>query len=264
MKDLNITILQLNLHWESIEQNLRMFTKTISSIKGETDLIVLPEMFSTGFSMKTETLAENMSGKTVAWMKKMAAEKNCVVTGSIIAEEDGNYYNRLIWMRSDGSFEVYDKRHLFRYANEQEHYIAGNKKLIVELNGWKICPLICYDLRFPVWSRNKFKNGVWDYDLLIYVANWPERRNHPWKTLLMARAMENQSYIAGVNRVGNDGNEVFHSGDSAVINYKGEILSKIKAKEENVETVLLSHSELTEFRKNFPAGMDSDQFTITT
>jgi predicted amidohydrolase len=195
-------------------------------------------------------------------MKKMAAEKNCVVTGSIIIEEDGNYFNRLIWMRANGSFETYDKRHLFRYGNEHEHYTAGNKKIIVEINGWKICPLVCYDLRFPIWSRNKFKNGVWDYDLLIYVANWPERRNHPWQTLLLARAIENQCYVAGVNRVGNDGNDVFHSGDSAVINFKGEIISKIKPKEENVETVTLSYPELVEFRKNFPVGLDADPFSI--
>src|SRR6185369_5986614 len=147
-----------------------------------------------------------------------------------------------------------DKRHLFRYAGEENHYTAGKKKLIVELEGWKICPFVCYDLRFPVWIRNKISKGKRDYDLLLFVANWPERRNHPWKTLLMARAMENQCYVAGLNRVGNDGNNVYHSGDSAVINFKGEIISKTKATEESVETISLSYEELLAFRKGFPAG----------
>ncbi|MFI5163657.1 MAG: nitrilase family protein [Bacteroidia bacterium] len=278
MQDLKVTIIQANLHWENIEANLKMFSEKFFSIKEETDLIILPEMFSTGFTMNNKAVAETMRGKTFEWMKKMAKEKRCVVTGSIIIEENGNYFNRLIWMRADGSFETYDKRHLFRYANEQDHYSAGNKKLIVELNGWKICPLICYDLRFPVWIRNDNpsptlpqKEGVsplegeikrgW-YDVLLFVANWPERRNHPWKTLLMARAMENQCYVVGVNRIGNDGNTIYHSGDSAVINFKGEIISKTPAHEESVETITISKKELDEWRKTFPAWMDADKFTV--
>jgi len=253
-----------------------MFSEKIASIKEATDLIALPEMFSTGFTMNTvgqtpngvnnKAMAEKMDGKTVAWMKKTAKEKKCVLTGSLIIEENGNYFNRLIWMRADGSFETYDKRHLFRYANEQDHYSAGSKKLIVELNGWKICPLVCYDLRFPVWSRNRLapnpSKAEGKYDVLLFVANWPERRNHPWKTLLMARAMENQAYVVGLNRIGNDGNNVSHSGDSAVINYKGEIISKTKAHEEAIETVTISKTELEEWRKNFPAWMDADGFQV--
>ena len=269
MQDLKITIIQSNLHWENIDANLKMFSEKISSIKEKTDLIVLPEMFSTGFTMNNKAMAETMKGKAFEWMKKTAKEKNCVLTGSVIIEENGKYFNRLIWMRADGTFEIYDKRHLFRYANEQDHYTTGNKKLIVELNGWKICPLVCYDLRFPAWIRNRWKKDsstplgmTADYDLLLFVANWPERRNHPWKTLLMARAMENQAYVVGVNRVGNDGNNIYHSGDSAAINFKGEISSKIKAHEESVETVTLSKNELDEWRKIFPAWMDADQFTI--
>ncbi|HEY6160245.1 MAG TPA: amidohydrolase [Bacteroidia bacterium] len=272
MSDLKITIIQSFLEWENIPGNLKMFSHKIAMMKNETDLIILPEMFSTGFTMNTHKVGEAMSGKAVEWMKKTAKERNCVITGSVVIEEKGKFYNRLVWMRPDGSFETYNKRHLFRYANEQEHYTPGDKKLIVELKGWKICPLICYDLRFPVWSRNKSRAGIpapkgevevaLDYDLLIYVANWPERRNHPWKTLLLARAMENQCYVAGVNRVGNDGNDIYHSGDSAVINYRGEVLSKTKSKEEGVETVALSYSELLEFRQTFPAWMDADDFTI--
>ncbi|MBI3501295.1 MAG: amidohydrolase [Bacteroidetes bacterium] len=269
MQDLKITIIQSNLHWENIEANLKMFSEKISSIKEETDLVVLPEMFSTGFTMNNKFLAEKMNGKTLNWMKQMAKEKNCVVTGSVIIEEKKKYYNRLIWMPPSGKYKTYDKRHLFRYAGEEKYYSAGKKKLIVELNGWKICPMVCYDLRFPVWIRNKIKKDpstslgmTAEYDLLLFVANWPERRNHPWKTLLMARAMENQSYVIGINRVGNDGNNIYHSGDSAVINFKGEIISKTPAHEESIETITISKKDLDDWRKNFPAWMDADKFKL--
>lgn len=258
MTDLRITLIQTALHWEDVQKNLDMFSVKLASVKEPTDLILLPEMFSTGFSMKPEKLAEKMDGRTVAWMKEEAKKKNCVITGSVIIEEGGKYFNRLIWMRPDGSYETYDKRHLFRYGKEHEHYAPGKKRLIVEIRGWKICPLVCYDLRFPVWSRNK--NA--EYDLLIYVANWPERRSYPWKTLLLARAIENQSYLAALNRVGEDGNKIAHSGDSAVIDPKGEIVSKIKPNEETIETVTLSYNNLAEFRKQFPVGMDADDYTI--
>jgi len=259
MQDLNITIIQSALHWENIDANVTAFANKITSIKEDTDLIVLPEMFSTGFTMNAKLMGEKMTGKAVTWMRETAKEKNCVVTGSIIIEEGGKYYNRLIWMPADGNFKTYDKRHLFRYANEQDYYTPGNQKLIVELKGWKICPFVCYDLRFPVWIR---KTPLHSYDILLFVANWPERRNHPWKTLLMARAMENQSYVVGVNRVGNDGNNVYHSGDSAVINFKGEVISKTKAHEESIETVTISKKELDEWRAVFPAWMDADDFEI--
>lgn len=282
MKDLHITIIQSNLHWENIDANLKMFSQKIASISETTDLIVLPEMFSTGFTMNNKVVAEKMNGKAVTWMKSQAKEKNCVLTGSVVIEEGEKYFNRLIWMRPDGTYDTYDKRHLFRYANEQDHYTAGTKKLIVELKGWKICPMVCYDLRFPVWCRNSHplsispkggdkhaqspspwgKDGMGCYDVLLFVANWPERRNHPWKTLLMARAMENQAYVIGVNRIGADGINVIHSGDSAAINFKGEVISKTKAHEESVETIGLSANALDEWRKAFPAWMDSDDFTI--
>jgi predicted amidohydrolase len=266
MKDLKITIIQSNLHWENIDANLKMFSEKIASIKEATDLIILPEMFSTGFTMNNKPVAQSMKGETVTWMKRMAEEKNCVITGSVIIEEKKKYYNRMIWMMPDGKFKTYDKRHLFRYAHEEDHYSAGKKKLIVELKGWKICPIICYDLRFPVWIRNKIKSQKSkfkiEYDILLIVANWPERRNHPWKTLLMARAMENQVYVAGVNRIGNDGNNIYHSGDSAVINFKGEIISKTKPHDESIETVVLSMNELEEWRKTFPAWMDADKFKV--
>lgn len=258
MKDLRITLIQSTLHWENIDANLKMFAEKVSSIKEQTDLIILPEMFSTGFTMNNKPLAEKMDGKAVAWMKKAAKEKNCVITGSLIIEEGGMYFNRLIWMRADGSFETYDKRHLFRYANEQDHYTAGTKRLIVELNGWKVCPMICYDLRFPVWIRNQNK----EYDLLIFVANWPERRNYPREALLLARAIENQAYVVGVNRVGKDGGDINHSGDSVVIDPQGQIIAKAKPNEEAILSATLSYSALEEWRKKFPAWMDADKFQI--
>jgi predicted amidohydrolase len=256
--DLKVTIIQTNLHWENKEKNLQLFSKKIAANTVATDVIVLPEMFTTGFSMSPEKFAESMSGETMSWIKEKAKEKNCVITGSFIVEENGNYFNRLVLVKPDGTYSYYDKRHLFRMADEHRHYDFGKNKLVVEINGWKICPLICYDLRFPVWSRN-IKS---EYDVLIYVANWPERRSHHWKTLLLARAIENQSYVIGVNRIGNDGNAISHSGDSAVINPRGEIISTTKANEESVETVKLNYAELVEYRKTFPAALDADNFKI--
>lgn len=281
MEELKITLIQSNLFWENCEQNLEQFSKKISLIREQTDLIILPEMFTTGFSMQPEKFAESMTGKTVNWMKEQSHKKQCVITGSFICEENGFYYNRLVWMKPDGNYSTYDKRHLFSMANEDNHYTAGNKKIVEELKGWKICPLICYDLRFPVWSRNtnipqqphnslrppshthyQSHKGEPDYDLLIYVANWPEKRSFPWKTLLLARAIENQCYVIGENRVGTDGNEIYYSGDSAVIDFKGNILSKTPAHEEYIETISLSYSGLEEFRKQFPVLNDGDDFEV--
>lgn len=259
MQNLKVTIIQSDLHWENKEENLRMFAQKIDAIEEATDLIVLPEMFTTGFSMQPEKFAEPMTGATLSWLRQKAQKKKCVITASFICEENGNYFNRLVWMKPDGSFSTYDKRHLFSMGDENNHYASGKKKIIEEIKGWKICPLICYDLRFPSWARNSKNNP---YDLLIYVANWPERRNHPWKTLLLARAIENQCYVVGLNRVGNDGNQIYHSGDSAVINPKGEVISKTKANDESTETVELSHAELQEFRKQFPVLNDADDFEL--
>ncbi len=259
MEDLKVTIVQTALAWEDIDANLNAFGKKLETIvPGSTDIIVLPEMFSTGFTMNAKALAEAMDGKAVKWMTKQAAEKKCVITGSLVIKDGSHFYNRLIWMRADGTFETYDKRHLFRMGEENNTYSAGNKRIIVEVKGWKICPLVCYDLRFPVWCRNINQ----EYDLLVFVANWPEVRNYPWKQLLIARAIENQVYLAGVNRIGKDGNDFNHTGDSAVINYKGFIISKTKASKESVETVIISYKELEEFRKIFPVAMDADKFRI--
>ncbi len=265
MSDLKISFIQSELHWENAAENLRMFSEKIE-ILPDSDLILLPEMFNTGFSMKPDMVAEEMKGQTLNWMKSMARKKGCVLTGSLAVKEGNRYFNRLVWMRPDGSSETYDKRHLFRYGNEHEHYTPGKKKLVVDLKGWKICPLICYDLRFPVWARNRWKTDGQelhaDYDLLIYVANWPEVRSHPWKTLLLARAIENQSFVAGLNRTGADGNGHQYAGDSAVIDFKGQILSKETHGMNCQETVSLSYADLMAFRKAFPAGLDADEFSL--
>jgi omega-amidase len=266
MTDLNISFIQSALHWENASANQKMFSRKIADMKEETDLILLPEMFNSGFSMRPELVAEHMDGPTLQWMKDTASKKGCVITGSLAIKEDGRFFNRLIWMCPDGSYEKYDKRHLFRNGNEHEHYTAGGEKLIVDLKGWKICPLICYDLRFPVWSRNRMKMDNTEvrseYDLLLYVANWPAVRIHAWKTLLLARAIENQAYVAGLNRVGQDGNMLEYTGESAVIDYKGQIMSKTGPHEDSPETVLLSYAGLMEFRKSFPAGLDADVFSL--
>jgi len=257
MQDLNISLVQTKLHWEDPSENLEMLSKKMSALKNSgTHLIVLPEMFNTGFSMNAKNLAESMDGQTVNWMQKKAAELNVVIVGSLIINEQGKYFNRLIWMRPDGTYETYDKKHLFRLSDEPNIYSAGDKKLIVELNGWKICPQICYDLRFPVWNRN-----AENYDLLLFVANWPERRNTAWKTLLLARAIENQSYVVGLNRVGADGNEAYHSGDSGVIDPMGDVLWQEPDKEV-IKTVILSASHLKSIREKLPFLQDGDAFEV--
>ena len=259
MEDLHITLVQASLHWEDRETNLSMFEEQISRMEEPTDLILLPEMFSTGFTMNAAKLAEDMDGAAVSWMKRIAAEKSVTLCGSLIIKENGNYYNRLVWMRPDGSLLTYDKRHLFRLAEEQKTYTPGSKKIITEIRGWKILPLICYDLRFPVWSR---RTKTEDYDLLVYVANWPDRRIHAWKTLLPARAIENQCYVAGLNRVGNDGNGIPHSGHSAVYDCMGESLAVTPAGKSVVTSVALSAETLAKCRRMFPFDRDADAFSI--
>lgn len=256
MNTLKIALIQSSLHWEKKEANLNMFSEKISQVESKQDLIVLPEMFSTGFSMKPDTFAETMDGESVAWMKDQAANANCVVTGSLIIKESDSYYNRLVWMRPDGSFDHYDKRHLFRLANEQNHYVAGQERKIVVLNGWRINLNVCYDLRFPVWSRNRN-----DYDILLNVANWPAKRSHAWKTLLRARAVENMCYAVGLNRVGDDGNGFFHSGDSAVIHPDGTALIACSVREKILYTTLIKE-ELDSFRERFQFYKDADDFTV--
>ncbi|MEO6882433.1 MAG: amidohydrolase [Bacteroidia bacterium] len=257
MENIIVTIIQTSLFWESVDENLNLFSEKIAAISEQTDLIVLPEMFNTGFSMNTKKLGEKSNGKTMQWLREKAKEKNCCIAGSLIINENEKYYNRLVWMQSDGKYQSYDKRHLFRMGEENNFFSTGNKKIIVELKGWKICPLVCYDLRFPVWSRNKN-----NYDCLLYIANWPERRNHHWKTLLQARAIENQCYVIGVNRIGNDGHEIFHSGDSGVIDPRGNLICKTKANEDTTETIVLNWNELEKYRTDFPVQMDADNFEI--
>jgi len=264
MSTLTITTIQSNLHWEDKPANLAMFEQKIAGITEKTEIVVLPEMFSSGFSMNPSRLAEKMDGPSVEWMKKTASQKKIVLTGSLIIEEEGNYYNRLIWMLPNGQYGYYDKRHLFAYAGEHEHYTAGNKRLIAAVKGWKINLLVCYDLRFPVWSRQNpdkvHENGP-EYDLLIYVANWPERRIHAWKTLLQARAIENQCFVVGVNRVGQDGHQIYHSGDSMIVDPLGEVLYT-KSHDEEVFTITLQHERLEEIRKKLPFLEDADDFNI--
>ncbi len=273
MSSLTITLIQPNLIWENKKANLEMLAQKIESIREKTEVVILPEMFSTGFSMKPELLAENMQGKTIEWMKKMASSKKIILTGSIIiedpstnAQDKSKYYNRLIWMLPNGEYGMYDKRHLFAYADEHSHYTAGNKRLIAQVKGWKINLQICYDLRFPVWARQTPAppgEAGWghEYDLLVYVGNWPEKRSTAWKTLLQARAIENQCYVVGVNRVGEDGNKIDHSGDSMIIDPLGEILYH-KANEEDVFTYTLQKEKLNEVREKFPFWKDADPFFI--
>ncbi len=257
--NLNVTIIQSFLFWEEVDKNLLHFTEKITSVTVPTDLIVLPEMFTTGFTMNPERLAEEHGGKGLQWMQKMASEKKCAIVGSISVKEHQHYYNRLYWVNPDTTFSFYDKRHLFSMGKEHSHYTAGTNKMIIQYKGWKICPLICYDLRFPVWSRNTTDNP---YDLLIYVANWPEVRSYPWKQLLIARAIENQCYVVGVNRIGEDGHHIPHSGDSMVISARGEALNHTLPNEDAAETISLSYDTLKDFRTAFPVLTDADSFSI--
>ncbi len=245
-----------------------MLEKKINTISSKTELVVLPEMFSTGFSMKPEILAETMSGPTVAWMKRIAAEKKIILTGSLIIKDkiadspEGKegYFNRLVWMLPNGQYGVYDKRHRFAYAGEDKHYTAGTKRLIASVKGWRINLQVCYDLRFPVWARQQQQAGP-EYDAIIYVANWPEKRSHAWKTLLQARAIENQCFVIGVNRIGEDGNAIHHSGDSMIIDPMGEVLHT-KTNEEDIFTLTLDKTQLESVREKLPFLKDADSFTL--
>jgi predicted amidohydrolase len=254
---LRVTLVQTELAWQDPAANRRNLASHFRGLAGHTDLIVLPEMFSTGFSMDTGTLAEEMNGPTVGWLREEAAALGCVIAGSLIVRDAGQCFNRLVWARPDGSLDTYDKRHLFRMANEQQYYAAGTRRLVTEIKGWRVCPLICYDLRFPVWSRSRG-----DYDLLLYVANWPQRRAHAWAALLKARAIENLSYVVGVNRIGRDGNGTTYVGDSVALDFLGQPLSS-EGGGDRVETVVLDLESLQSYRNSFPALLDADPYEIT-
>ena len=275
MAPLTITTLQTNLAWENKNANLQLLGKKINGLQEKTEIVVLPEMFSTGFSMQPKLFAETMDGETVQWMKEISSSNKIILTGSLIIEENEQFYNRLIWMLPNGEFGYYDKRHLFGLAQEDKYYTAGNKRLIASVKGWKINLQICYDLRFPVWARNRkipreksmeeespiSPDARPEFDVLLYVANWPERRSHAWKTLLCARAIENQCYVIGVNRVGVDGNNVSHSGNSLVIDPLGEVLYHM-ADEEDIFTITLQKEWLNDVRKKFPFWKDADDFNF--
>ncbi len=261
MRDLTVSLIQTDLAWHDAIANRAHLDRQLVDL-APTDLVILPEMFTTGFTMQPESVAEQTAGATLTWLQVHAARMNAVVTGSVAVKEEHahgwQYFNRLYWVRPDGSHAFYDKHHLFRMGREHEHYTAGGQPLLVELHGWRICPLICYDLRFPVWSRRRA--GL-DYDLLLYVANWPAVRRYPWQVLLKARAIENSSYCVGVNRVGVDGAGVAHCGDSAVLDFKGQPL--LAAPEQAWQgSMILSHSALAEFRQRFPAHLDADRFAL--
>lgn len=262
MQDISVAIIQTKLEWENTDANLSHFNKLLSQIETHVDLIVLPEMFSTAFSMNPEKYAEPMSGKAMTWLKEKAKEKNCTIVGSIMTEDSGKFYNRLTWMSPDGSAAYYDKKHLFRFAGEHMVFSGGKKNITTTLKEWKFRPQICFDLRFPVWNMNTFENGNFNYDCLLIVANWPERRRDPWISLLVARAIENQSYVIGVNRVGADGNGIAHSGDSMIVDPHGKIICQAEPHKESIETATLSASVLKNWRDTFPVARDWDKFKI--
>lgn len=257
MEALKITTFQAYLFWENKEKNLSNLALRLSSLQTYTDIIILPEMFNTGFTINVEKCAEEMNGPTMTWMKNHAVKYDCVVVGSLIIKEDLNYYNRLIWMRPDGSFEKYDKHHLFSLSKENEVFTAGNELITVELKGWKIRPLICYDLRFPAWSRNR--KG--EFDILLYVASWPDSRIEHWRQLIPARAIENQCFVIAVNRVGYDGHEVYHSGGSMCIAPSGEVVY-YKPENEDLYTFTIYPKDLEENREKFKFLDDADDFTF--
>ena len=255
---LKITLIQSNLFWEDKITNIKQFTNRIFDLTDETDLYILPEMFSTGFSMNSEKLAETMDGFTVTWMKEVAMVKNTAICGSVIITENNEIFNRFLFVEPNGNVQFYNKAHLFRMAEENKYYSAGNERIIIDYKGWKIAPFVCYDLRFPVWLK---RTENYDYDLMILVASWPEKRVTHWQVLTQARAIENQCYVVGVNRVGDDGNGLHYSGNSMVIGPLGEVIYE-KSDLEEIHSSTLERAYLDEVRKNFPFWMDGDNFLI--
>ena len=255
--ELKIVGIQAALVWENPEQNIAFFEKKINTLEAGFDLIVLPEMFTTGFTMHPERVAEKMDGFAVSWMQKIAKEKQAAICGSLVISAADKFYNRFIFVHPTGEIETYNKRHSFTLAGEDEVYTSGTEKIIIEYKGWRICPLICYDLRFPVWARN-----TENYDLLIYVANWPIARIKAWDTLLKARAIENMSYVIGVNRTGKDGNNYEYSGNSILLDCLGEELSSLKNNEVGIVTANFVKSEQDRIRKKLGFLADKDSFKI--
>lgn len=265
MKDtLRVSLIQADTVWHDVPANHAMYAALARPLAGQTDLIVLPETFTSGFSNEALADAEGMDGPTLPWMRALARDCDAVVTGSLQCRTDAGVFNRMLWVRPDGSHAHYDKRHLFRMAREHERYAPGRGRITVDLHGWRVRPLVCYDLRFPVFVRNRFDveaPGRFDYDLLLFVANWPAPRRHAWRTLLMARAIENLSYCVGVNRVGEDGNAVSYAGDSAVLDYLGMPMVECGGQPQ-VVTVTLSAAALAAHRERFPAQLDADRFEL--
>ena len=254
---INIAIVQTDISWEDHSKNIILYNSKLSKLDKSTDLVILPEMFSSGFSMNIDRIKQTMDGEVVTWMRNTAIQKNIAILGSVAIEEDNKVYNRAIFTMPDGSLEYYDKRHLFTLADEHKYFEKGNKRVIINYKGWKIMPLICYDLRFPVWSRNNN-----EYDILIYIANWPNKRRTAWNNLLKARAIENMSYTIGVNRIGNDNNDIYYTGDSTVINPEGvDIVSPIE-KNECLREVSLSKNNLSDIRDKYSFLSDRDNFDI--
>lgn len=255
---LGVTLIQTELDWENTDANLARFGMLMDQINGQTDLVVLPEMFTTGFSMHPELFAETMDGKAITWMQTQAAKHTCAIAGSLMMQADGRFVNRLCFVHPDGHVDTYDKKHLFSPGDESKHYTAGNQQIVFQYKNYSILPVVCYDLRFPVWLR---RTPALDYDLMLVVANWPERRSRHWKILLQARAVENQCVVVAVNRIGQDGNGVQHTGDSSVINAKGEILLQ-KSNTAFVQTLLLDKAETLAYRNAFQVSADADAFSL--
>lgn len=258
MDTIRITLVQTDIIWENKQENLRLLHEKLQSLRGTTEIVVLPEMFSTGFSMQSNLLAETNSGETVTTLKQWASHYQLAICGSFIAKDNGCFYNRAFFLTPEGEEFYYDKRHLFRMGREAEHFSAGDKRLILSYHGWNICLLVCYDLRFPVWSRNVDN----EYDLLIYVANWPVSRRLAWDTLLRARALENQCYVCGVNRTGTDGYKLSYNGGSCVYSAIGEEVTSLPDDREGMITATLSLSTLRQFREKFPVWKDADEFHL--
>jgi omega-amidase len=265
---LRVSLVQGATRWHDLAANRAYYGALIEPLKGQSDLIVLPETFTSGFSNEAIHQAETMDGPTVTWLRERARDLDAAITGSVQLRvgsgAEAKVYNRLLFAMPDGEIRHYDKRHLFRYAREHERYAAGNDRLIVDWRGWRICPLVCYDLRFPVYARNRYDESVahCDYDLILFVANWPSARRYAWSTLLRARAIENLCYCAGLNRVGVDGNDLHYAGDSAVLDFLGQPLVEL-GPQEQVVTVRLDAKALAAHRKGFPAWMDADAFRLT-